>query len=113
MRLMPDMTNPRWWMNPRPFGTPHYDTQEEADLAQARRQVKFYAAQARKTLRAIRLTRDIVLVGGYDDLTPEAVESMFDNLDADLRFYLRKRRKWFVHQHELEAEQAAHPMAAE
>ena len=110
---MRDLSNPRRWMDPRPFGEPHYDTQEEADLAQARRQVKHFAGYVRRSLRGIRLTRDIVLLGGYDYLTPAAIDQMFADKHAVLNDWRDRRRTCFAEQLKLERQQPAHDMAAE
>ena len=104
-----------YWMNPHPFGVTYYDTQLDADLAQARKEVKFFAKQARTTIESIRVVRRLFAKGLYAHVAMVEVDAMFDGLAEDLRFYLGRRRTWLSCQLVLENQRLAqaHDVAAE
>ena len=99
---MPDYTNPRWWMNPRPFGS-----SRQTPLEQARQETKFFAKQARKTISAIHERRELFHAGRYAHVAMVEIDAMFDSFAEDLHFYLGRRRTWFAEQLKLERQQPA------
>ncbi len=111
----PMLCDPGWWMKPRPIGVTYYDTQLEADLAQARGQVKFFAKMAREAIKSIRIGRNTFHAGHYGHHPIATVDAMFDGMFESLHFYLGERRTWLSHQLKLERERLAqaHVEAAE
>ncbi len=85
------------------------------ERSRARAQVRHFAGYARRAMRGLRIRRELRRKGSYDNVSPADFTRLIDSDKADIRFYLRERRKWLSHQLKLERERLAqaHDVAAE
>ena len=71
------------------------------EASRAKAQVRHFAGLARRAVRGLRLRRALRHDGRYDHVDSVTFTQLIDSDIADIRFYLRERRKWLRHLHKI------------
>ena len=67
------------------------------EASRAKAQVRHFAGLSRRAIRGLRLRRALRHDGRYDHVDSMTFAQLIDSDIADIRFYLRERRKWLRH----------------
>lgn len=79
-----------------------YGSYAAFEASRAKAQVRHFSGLARRAIRGLRLRRALRQDGRYDHVDSATFAQLIDDDIADIRFYLRERRKWLRHLHKID-----------
>ncbi len=84
------------------------------EASRAKAQVRHFAGLARRAVRGLRLRRALRHDGRYDHVDSVTFAQLIDGDIAEIRFYVRARRKWLRHLRKIDksGSRAAGPITA-